>query len=48
MLILPSHLCLGLLSTLSPSGFQPKFCTLLIPPCVLHASSISTSLTWSS
>jgi len=43
VLILFSHLTLGLQSGLIPSGF-PHFSSL---PCVPHAPPISSSLTWS-
>jgi len=50
ILILSSHLCLGLPSGLFPSGFphqNPVF-TSPLPPYMLHALPISSFSTWSS
>jgi hypothetical protein len=45
-LILCSHICLGLPNCLSHSGFLTKIlCALPFSPCMLHALSISSSLT---
>jgi hypothetical protein len=48
ILILSSHLCLGLPSGLHPSGFSTKALYVpLLPPYVPHVLPISVFLTWS-